>query len=55
MQVYYAKSCYASTADMTVGMLKYVYDVVNNQELGMQLFVSSGAAAVWRRSSEPIQ
>lgn len=44
LQVYYAKSCYASTADMTIGMLKYTYDVVNSAELGMQLFVSSGAA-----------
>lgn len=40
LQVYYAPSCYAATADMKKGTVKYVYDT-KQQTSTMQLFVSS--------------
>lgn len=41
MQVYYAKSCYAPTSEMTTGMLKYTLQLdTNPPESNLQLYTS---------------
>jgi hypothetical protein len=49
LQVYYAPSCYAATADMKRGTVKYVYDT-RIQTSTTQLFVSGTGATAQQRS-----